>query len=110
MARSRFAISAAQSVTTCPSTHDTISSLVSSVSGATSPASALSAAAAYSRFSVAGARPHAAHRDSHQGDATRACDSMQIDMQSPRCQLPAVEGQKRRVVPESANCRENVVV
>ena len=35
---------------------------------------------------------------------------LQIDMQSPRCQLPAVEGQKRRVVPESANRRENVVV
>ena len=37
MARSRLAISADQSVTTCPSTHDTMSSLESSSSGPTRP-------------------------------------------------------------------------
>ena len=59
MARSRFVTSADHSVTACPSTHDTICSLESSFSGATSPASARAAAAAYSGFSADGAPPHA---------------------------------------------------
>src|SRR5437660_6584205 len=59
MARSRFAVSAAQSVTTCPSTHDTMSALVSCSSGPTTIVSAAVAGAGYARVSVAGPRAHA---------------------------------------------------
>ena len=50
MACSRLATSAAQSVTTCPSTHEMMSSLARSSSGPTSPALALSAASVYTTF------------------------------------------------------------
>ena len=68
MARWRFAVSAAQSVTTCPSTQDTIRSLVSSFSGLTSPPSALARSATVCRLSFAGPR--------HAPTATTAIEAM----------------------------------
>ena len=74
MARSRFAISAAQSVTTCPSTHDTISSLVSSFSGATSPPASSGSRVSVSSLDVP--RPHAPHERRRNSGNAHESDSL----------------------------------
>ena len=100
MARSRFEISAGHSVTAWPSTHETIWSLESSFSGATSPASARAAAAAHSGFSVDGAPPHAertaatAMTDRLRGTSMTSCDGPEA-----RCRagIREAQGECRRV-------------
>ncbi len=108
MARSRLAISAGQSVTTCPSTHDRMSSLVSSASGATRPASARCAASVYSGAALPGPlpQPQAVSSTSPRSSRQSRCEPSTCHITS----APAsVSGQNCRVVPESEYWRTNVV-
>ena len=73
---SRLPISAAQSVTTCPSTHDTMSSLVSFVSGPTSPGVPFAAAVVVAvASSVGGPATASIHEQGEQDNAEQRFES-----------------------------------
>src|SRR5688572_30845608 len=113
MARSRLATSAVQSVTTSPSTQDTMSSLVSLASGPTTPPRGAALASAYSGLLFSGGvlRLHACTDTTASIVAAipRTVDVLYLTIQITSSAAAVVTGQKSCVVPESAKRRENVV-
>ena len=96
MARWRFAVSAAQSVTICPSTQDTICSLESSCNGRTSPASGTAARGASAWLLFAGPRQAQAKVAATTIETRQYC--LRVGMSSPMwAASPMIEERARRV-------------